>query len=157
MGKDLISCGRRMSVPSEYFASLFNLGRQFGWDPRGTEYNVELYRGQLERMALRGEQLASCLAAEVANWDGTYTGNDWQCVTAADAIAWAAALTRALPHVTQDATWVAKTVSRRLPDGTPVWVLREGWEMTAVELLGGWQDLIWEFILLCRAGSFRIG
>jgi hypothetical protein len=146
-----------MSIPSEYFGSLFNLALEFGWKPRGTEHNVGLYRTELERMGMRGEQLASRLAADVAEWDGTYSGNDWQWVTTADAIGWADALTRAIPQITQDATWVARTVCRRLPDGTQVWVLREVHEMTAIELLAGHQSLVWEFIQLCRAGAFQIG
>lgn len=102
MGYELLGSSRDLNLSETSVGKLFHLGQQHGWTPRGTDFNVAMGRQELQSSGVPDEQIDASLAAAAAGWSGSYSGNDCQVVTAVDAIAWAAALQRALPQLAED-------------------------------------------------------
>jgi hypothetical protein len=156
MGMDLRGCQRDLSVSQPLLAHTYDLAVQFGWRPQGTDWNVHVERASLERAGVSPHQIDAELASAAAARSGLYLSNDYQIVTAADAVCWAAALQRALPHIPENNHFVQKMMWKWFPERGWVWSERSAHEFTPLEYLAGRKNLIWQFIQLCRDGEFEI-
>lgn len=94
MGMDISNGnGEVLRFPSAYWAKLLELAYEYGWQPAGTEL------GGLESVDDTADDDPfhhAALAEQNGGWNGTYTSNDGQLITAEDANAIAEALERAL-------------------------------------------------------------
>src|SRR5687768_2996158 len=107
MGFDLRRAGGEFRMNGFHWGKARELGVRYGWKPCGTESPPppEGYE-------------------EYGEWSGTYTTNDYQSVTAADAAAWADALEAAMEDIPRHDALAHKTVQhgqfRGVESGTPV-------------------------------------
>ncbi len=137
MGMDL--SGPTGDFGWDYFSwhKLLRVAERFGWQPAGT--------------VLSPEELGHMPDGQ---WDGGYTSNDNQIVTAADAERLAAALERALPDI-PDADVLAPVRTER----GGVVIAPDGPNVDDLDWFCGTEskDYIRAFIGYCRAGAFSIG
>jgi hypothetical protein len=183
MGMDLSGAGGYFRFANYSWSKVLRLGVMFGWEPAGTEANVDFVLcckygiPEAEGGGFTGTQEERDLFAEEVRreWDGGYCSNDYQIITAEDARNLADALERALPDV-PDREAVAHKLQRREclpgelekyrefgiigPDETSV----ESWSVDADQI----NPLEWfygedgkerlrGFITFCLAGEFHIG
>lgn len=99
MGYDLSGEDRTFRFNAEEWRPLLELACEHGWEPAGTVQNKELDRDRLAAPDRAEEEVNLLLAQMIREWDGPYTGNLWQTVTAEDASNLADALTLALNHI----------------------------------------------------------
>ena len=123
----------------DYFSwhKLLRVAERSGWRPVGTLLPSE-----------RMEEIPD------GRWDGGYTSNDYQIVTAVDAEHLATALERALPDIS-DADMLAPV---RTEEGGIV-IAPDGPEIDDLDWFCGPEskEHIRAFIRYCRAGAFSIG
>jgi hypothetical protein len=93
MGMDLVRGRDVCFVSSIFWTECLELAVAFGWKPAGTLYAIADLPDE------PADVRANELARRKANWGGWYTSNDWQRVTEIDALAFAAALYRAVSAI----------------------------------------------------------
>jgi len=97
MGMDLYGVGKQFHFNNVGWRLVLEMALDHAWRPAGTEYNPwEWCRAKgLDQDNLTPDD-AALVAKQKAEWDGGYTSNDFQIVTASDAAALADALEVAL-------------------------------------------------------------
>jgi hypothetical protein len=127
---------------------LLLLAERYGWQPAGT------LPGDISALFDSGtpavEIAAQCMAFE-ANWDGNYSTNGHQVVTAPDARALAEALNRALPYLPDHKS------SRIRPHRYVPTIELVDANITPHEFFGGPnKQRVIDFLEFAREGAFRI-
>jgi hypothetical protein len=166
MGMDLAGEGGYYHFGRIAWDKLLELGRQYGWEPAGTEYpEGTVYRpdGTVDEAMTEEERSVA------AGWEGGYLSNNRQWVTAEDAACLADALERALPDIPDfDTDEKMKVYTPDEPPTDPVMaMLAEAGlgdlagpddSLSPVEFFSGeMKEKIRGFIRYCRAGGFSIG
>ncbi len=123
-----------------------HLGVKYGWKPTGTKKpTIPLDTGEMTEQEWNEW-----------NWDGDYSVNEGQYVSAGDARSWADALERALPDIPNHKT---RPVEHVTFDDTRVPVIpavEEG-KWTAFDYYSGTnKEGLKAFITFCRGGEFRV-
>jgi hypothetical protein len=136
MGYELVSdSGAETGFNLFSWAIARRLAEDFGWQPRGT-LPPEGWDAEVEK---------------IGEWDGRYTSNDGQFVTAEDALALGASLEAAL------ASDVFETRIRSLYAGAVAQIRSGGVSVADPESdAPAWRSSFAEFVHFCRQGGFRI-
>jgi hypothetical protein len=151
----------RMNMASWYFA--LELGKRYGWEPRGTLRPRP--RGRRAGRAGLGDGSTYRPHTGQHAWYNSYVGLHGRRVTRADARAWAGALEAALPDVPgHDATAhkpraypVPAAMARMLHDMPDDDLPDPSQYVRAFEWFSGpRKTLLKEFIAFCRWGGFAI-
>jgi hypothetical protein len=116
---------------------LLRLAQNYGWQPAGTTISA-----------------AELKSMPNGKWDGNYTTNDRQIVSAADAKALASALDRAIKDIPSDDV----IAQYRAPSGG-IQILPNPPEISDLDWFCGAESKaeIREFISFCNRGEFQIG
>jgi hypothetical protein len=110
------------------------LAQDFGWQPCGTQAPVN-WDAELEK---------------IGEWDGRYTSNDGQLVTAQDALALGGALEAAL--ASDDFAHRIQGSNRGATEQLRSTCL----SVTLDDEVSTWRKNIEDFVLFCRKGGFRL-
>ena len=102
MGVDLGGNGAYFSANWRGWRWLLSLACDHGWQPAGTEWNLEVHRWLSGGVDEKEEERAR------NDWDGDYFSNDGQIVSARHAANLADALEKANGEV--DSPWVAEAI-----------------------------------------------
>ncbi len=157
MSYDLVSAAGAVcrTYSRQFWAKALELACEYGWQPAGTSPAPHIDFQQLH-----------------AEWDGNYTTNDGQAVTAPDARAFAAALERSLDDISEKGTAVAWDIDGFRKYELPAWLSPAEKERIEEELQDGLLDILGmpplaffagaekyylaQLVRFCRLGSFVI-
>jgi hypothetical protein len=139
----------------QFWTKALELGRLYGWEPKGTLAPLYLDLYQLN-----------------AEWQGTYLTNDGQIVKTEDAFLLAGALEKALNDIPNTNIKTDWNLLFRIDDDLPEWLSPKEKEIIEDELQNGLLDIMGlhpleyfagdekqqliRFIKFCRLGSFVI-
>lgn len=148
------------------WTKILDLAKFYGWEPAGTIDPAVYFAEDADDP----EQVRK-VEEDKKNWEGDYTTNSGQEVTAADALALAAALERSLDDIPDNRDMPPHKITVKaedadnLPDGINFLIRELGGDGMIIsnpnlhpyEYFGGdRKEMIFKFIDFCRAGAFRI-
>ncbi len=141
MGYDFTGKNGGFSLNVSGWPWVYNLAVAYGWRPAGTVGNAHYY-AELSGADMNDPKTQAECDKQDREWDGRYSSNDFQQVTAEDADNLAEALENALRHLPRKESTIPENV-----------------EVSPIEEFSGLEERRWlrEFIEFCRAGSFTIG
>jgi hypothetical protein len=133
------------------------LALRHGWEPAGAAFDGNAARKRWREEGLPPEHAEEAAAAEAELWNGNYTTNDRQIVSAADAQALAGALQRASASVPQVGKALDKSERLELPGGDDiVFFNREDYASPFGPFVGEGRNLLASIATFCARRAFAI-